>query len=229
MPPLRRTGLAVVCVAAVTLTACGSNTAPSPPVAASAPPAVSAPMGQPSGRAVADHNDADVAFAQQMIPRHAQAVALAEMAVRAGSVQVRDLGAQIQPTVRPEMDQMAGWLRSWGAEVPPTTGFGGGPVVCPGGGVCPSGGPGPMPGGMGPGRGPSRISAEQIQEMGRASGPQFDRRFLQLMIEHHREAITIAETEVRDGRSTEATQLAEKIITEQQAEIGQMETLLAQR
>jgi uncharacterized protein (DUF305 family) len=65
--------------------------------------------------------------------------------------------------------------------------------------------------------------------MGRASGPQFDRRFLQLMIEHHREAITIAETEVRDGRSTEATQLAEKIIAEQQAEIGQMETLLAQR
>ena len=49
------------------------------------------------------------------------------------------------------------------------------------------------------------------------------------MIEHHGEAITMAETEVRDGRSIEAKQLAEEIITEQRAEIGQMETLLAQR
>jgi uncharacterized protein (DUF305 family) len=44
------------------------------------------------------------------------------------------------------------------------------------------------------------------------------------MIEHHGEAITMAETEVRDGRSNHRAQAArEKIITER-AEIGQMET-----
>ena len=46
------------------------------------------------------------------------------------------------------------------------------------------------------------------------------------MIEHHGEAITMAETEVRDGRNNHRAQAArEKIITEQRAEIGQMETL----
>jgi uncharacterized protein (DUF305 family) len=36
-------------------------------------------------------------------------------------------------------------------------------------------------------------------------------------------------TEVRECRSIEAKQLAEEIITEQRAKIGQMETLSAQR
>ena len=40
----------------------------------------------------------------------------------------------------------------------------------------------------------------------------------------------MAETEVRDGRSNHRAQAArEKIITEQRAEIGQMETPVAQR
>jgi len=64
----------------------------------------------------AGQNDADVAFAQQMIPHHQQAVEMAQLAeTRAESPEVKDLAADIEAAQDPEIETMTGWLDSWGA------------------------------------------------------------------------------------------------------------------
>lgn len=103
----RRTLMTLVAATAAALTPgaalVGCGTAVSPPSSSS--PSSSSTVAQP-------HNQADITFAQGMIPHHAQAIAMSQMAVgRAGSAQVKDLAARIQGAQQPEIDEMSGWLR----------------------------------------------------------------------------------------------------------------------
>jgi uncharacterized protein (DUF305 family) len=179
----------------------------------------STPGGSPasSQAAVQDHNPADIAFAQGMIPHHAQAVEMSAMAAqRASSPQVKDLAARIQAAQQPEIDQMSGWLRAWKAAVPPTAG--------------------PMAGTM-ENMGqmehrasvPGMMSNEQMQQLSQATGVEFDRMFLQMMITHHQGAVTMAQKELSDGYNAEARRLAQQIIDTQRQEITEMQQLLARR
>jgi uncharacterized protein (DUF305 family) len=160
----------------------------------------------PAGFAAqADHNQADITFAQGMIPHHVQAVEMARMAsTRGPSPQVQELARQIEAAQGPEIGTLTGWLQQWGVEVPTTSGQGG----------------------MGHGGG--MMSANQMSGLGHVSGAGFDQMFLQVMIQHHEGAIKMARTEVDNGRSADAIALAEQIIRAQQAEIEEMQTLLAQ-
>ncbi len=56
----------------------------------------------------------------------------------------------------------------------------------------------------------------------------FDQRFLEAMISHHQGAIGMAEMTLNQAEHEELRALAEVIITDQQAEIEQMQTWLAQ-
>ena len=58
------------------------------------------------------------------------------------------------------------------------------------------------------------------------SGDQ-DRDFATMMTAHHKSAIAMAGTELDKGKNLEMRALAEKIIADQQREIGQMEAYLA--
>jgi uncharacterized protein (DUF305 family) len=170
-----------------------------------------APSGSPiNSQSVAQaHNQADIAFAQGMIPHHAQAIAMAKMAAqRAGSLQVKDLAARIQTAQQPEIDLMSRWLRAWNAPVPSTDS----PM-----GEMEHGASGAMPGMM---------SGDQMRQLGQASGEAFDRMFLQMMIGHHQGAITMAKTELSEGQNPDARQLAQRIIDAQQREITEMQNLL---
>ncbi|MGH3825381.1 MAG: DUF305 domain-containing protein [Pseudonocardiaceae bacterium] len=179
------------------LAGCGTSATP--------PPSSSATIAQA-------HNQADVTFAQAMIPHHAQAVAMSAMAAqRAASSQVKDLAARIQAAQQPEIDQMIGWLRAWNASVPSTN--------------SPMGGMGQMDHG-GSGAVHGMMSKDQMQQLGQASGDAFDRMFLQMMITRHQGAVTMSEAELTDGQYPEARQLAQRIIDAQQREITEMETLL---
>jgi uncharacterized protein (DUF305 family) len=183
---------ATIAAAALTLAAgCGSPQATSP-----TSPAPAAPSPAGSQPAEAGH--------------HAQAIAMAEMATsHATSPKVRELADNIKQAQQPEIDQMTGWLQTWGAEVPSTNPNDMGDMG--------HGSSGPMPGMMSP---------EQMNQMSQAGGAQFDRMFLEMMIEHHKGAIEMAQTELNEGENSEAKQLAQKIITDQQAEITQMQALL---
>jgi uncharacterized protein (DUF305 family) len=56
-----------------------------------------------------------------MIPHHAQAIAMAQLATnRAASPQVKTFASRIEAPQNPEIQQMNDLLKSWGAAVPAT-------------------------------------------------------------------------------------------------------------
>ncbi|WP_299932845.1 DUF305 domain-containing protein [uncultured Nocardioides sp.] len=154
----------------------------------------------------AQFNDADVTFAQSMIPHHEQAVEMATMAQeRASSTEVKQLADKIAAAQGPEIDTMTGWLEDWGQEVSSDSMSG----------MDHSGSD--MSGMM---------SDDDMESLGTATGAEFDQMFLTMMIEHHTGAIEMAKTEQQDGENPDAIALAEKIEADQTAEIAQMEDLL---
>lgn len=194
--------------AAVVLTACGDDTGESG-TRPSAEPTTSVAAG-PTGTVPVEgeHNEADIRFAQMMIPHHRQAVEMAAL-VPAHSTDPRviDLAARIQQAQEPEITAMSGWLQAWGVPVPE--------------------GPGDSDGHHGsmPGM-PGMMTAGQMAELAAAHGADFDRMWLTMMIAHHEGAVQMAQTELAEGRDPQARTLAQQIIDTQQAEIEQMRTLL---
>ncbi|AZS69818.1 DUF305 domain-containing protein [Streptomyces lydicus] len=193
---------AAAAAAALVLAACGGNgdtgTADTSPGTTTSP---SVPAGE--------HNQADVTFAQGMIPHHRQAIAMANMAeTRASSSDVRTLAAKIKKAQNPEIHTMSAWLRAWGEKVPQgMDGMDG----------MDHGDASSMPGMM---------KNEQMDDMRGASGKAFDTMFLTMMIEHHEGAVVMAETEKKQGAYGPAKDLADDIITAQTAEITQMRKML---
>ncbi|WP_280486475.1 DUF305 domain-containing protein [Nocardia farcinica] len=154
----------------------------------------------------AAHNDADVAFAQEMIPHHRQAVEMAALVPeRSTDPRVRDLAARIQQAQDPEIATMTGWLQSWGAPVD-------------------SGGHAGM--GHGDMSMPGMMTDEQMAQLQAARGAEFDRMWLTMMIAHHEGAVQMSRTELAQGADPAAKALAQQIIDGQQAEIDQMRGLL---
>jgi uncharacterized protein (DUF305 family) len=165
-----------------------------------------------AGASAATFNDADVTFAQSMIPHHQQAVQMAAMAGgRASSADVKDLAAKIKAAQQPEIDTMNEWLTAWGK-----------PTAMPGMSQGAD-----MPG-MGHGAMPGMMSGADLTKLMDANGEDFDKQFLTMMIAHHQGAITMAKDETANGSNTDAKTLAEKIITDQQAEITTMQGLLSE-
>lgn len=209
-----RITLALAAVAVLSLAGCGdADTGHTTEHGTSTSATATAP-------ARAEHNDADVTFLRMMYPHHAQAVEMAELVPgHTENQQVRALAASIEQAQAPEMQQITTLLQSFGQPAPSMgeghQGHGMPSTPMPG---MPTTGM-PMPGMM---------SAEQMASLRAASGPDFDRQWLTMMIEHHAGAIAMAETELADGRNPDAQALARAIITAQQAEIDQMRTMLGQ-
>ncbi|WP_328967505.1 DUF305 domain-containing protein [Streptomyces sp. NBC_00239] len=196
----RATAVAAAATAALVLAACGGNgddngAAHNGHNAAS--PSASAPAQQ------GDHNAADVAFAQGMIPHHRQAIEMADLAAtRAESAEVKKLAGEIKKAQDPEIKTLSGWLTSWGEQVPAEGGGHGGHDMS----------------GM--------MSAEEMKQLDSSSGKSFDTAFLTMMVKHHEGAVAMAKTEQSDGKYQPAKDMAGAIITSQSAEIAQMNTLL---
>ena len=153
----------------------------------------------------APHNDADVAFAQGMIPHHEQALEMAALAAdNAADERVEDLAGQIEAAQDPEIQEMQAWLAAWGEDPAADAEHGGGHEDGSGG----------------------MMSEEDMTALEEATGAEFDRMFLEMMIEHHTGAIEMAETEIADGEFPDAIELAEAITSAQEAEITEMEALL---
>ena len=179
-----------------------------------------------SASATATFDDADVAFAQMMIVHHQGAIQMADLAPsRAQNQDVLALAARIKAAQAPEIDQMTSWLTAWGAA----------PSMMSGSAT--SGMGGMDMGGMDMGGTtsaaessamsmPGMMSGDQMQQLESASGAAFDKMFLELMIVHHQGAVEMAETEIADGSNPEAVALAQKIKSDQTAEIAEIQALL---
>lgn len=166
----------------------------------------------PSIPADAEFNATDVAFAQGMIPHHAQAIEMSEMALtQATDARVTELATAIRAAQGPEIDQLTAWLQGWGQPVPATTG-GASHDMSQTGGMMMSG----------------MMSDDDMARLAGSSGPSFDRLWAEMMIEHHRGAITMAQEQARNGEYQPAKDMAITIVATQQGEIDQMQALLTQ-
>ncbi|KAA9150350.1 DUF305 domain-containing protein [Amycolatopsis acidicola] len=72
------------------------------------------------------------------------------------------------------------------------------------------------------------MSTMDLSQLEALHGGEFDRMWLRMMIEHHQGALAMAGTELAQGADPAAKALAQSIIDGQQAQIGEMNTLLAQ-
>ncbi|WP_328349511.1 DUF305 domain-containing protein [Streptomyces sp. NBC_00445] len=151
-------------------------------------------------------NDADVTFAQMMIPHHEQALVMSKLADgRASDAEIKTLAADIEKAQDPEIQTMKSWLKAWGK---------------------PASAEESMPG-MDHGSGTSgMMSEEDMQKLEAAKGTEFDRMFAEMMIEHHEGAITMAEDEQKNGRDAAAKKLAADVVKTQSAEVEKFEKIL---
>ncbi len=154
----------------------------------------------------AQHTEADVMFAQMMIPHHQQAIEMSDIILAKDDVpgQVVELAEEIKAAQGPEIEQLTTWLGQWGEPTQPEDTHGGHDMS-------------EMEG---------MLSEQELQELANAPGPEAARLFLEQMITHHEGAVAMAETEVADGTYPPAVDLARSIIDTQQQEIDTMRQML---
>lgn len=208
MRSTRRTALITVAAALAATTllaACGNSSSQAP-----ADQATSS-VAQSSGDVQAG-SEADITFAQLMIPHHEQAVQMADMALsQATTAEVKQLAQQIKDAQDPEIQQMRGWLQAWGApeQMAGMEGMDHGDMD------------------MGGQSADGMMTDEDMTALMDSQGADFDRMWLEMMIQHHEGAIQMAETVKAESQNTDVTSLADAIISAQQAEIATMQQLLA--
>lgn len=152
------------------------------------------------------HNAADVVFLQRMIPHHAQALEMGELAVdRARNTQVRALAERIHDAQGPEIIGMSAWLEQQGMKAPSRTG------------LQRHGAHMSMPG---------MLTGQQMRRLREAHGHEFDVLFLRSMTRHHQGAIQMAEQVMTHGRNVVVGEMAADIAATQTAEIDRMRQLL---
>lgn len=159
-----------------------------------------------SSGATDEFNDADVLFAQSMIPHHEQAVEMAEIALDptvGASPEIVDLATRIQAAQDPEIETMTAWLEEWGEPTQMDTSDGH-----------------DMSGMEG------MMSAEQMDALAAATSTEFDQLWAEMMIAHHEGAITMAEDVQEDGLNPEVIALAGQIIEAQRGEIEELTLLV---
>jgi uncharacterized protein (DUF305 family) len=170
-------------------------------------------------QAIAEPSEADVEFAQMMIPHHREAVEMAGLAVdRAEDPLIQDIAERIQAAQDPEIEQMTAWLDAWGEDIPAEDAEGDGMDGMDMDDDSET--TDTMPS--------DQMPAEEMAALEAASGAEFDRLFAQMMIEHHQSAIDMASDEIENGLFPEAIELARAIVEAQQAEIGELQDFLAQ-
>jgi len=163
----------------------------------------------------ADYNATDVGFAQGMIPHHAQAIEMADIALQKSTYEpVLKLARAIKGAQYPEIQQMSKWLSNRGQKVPDTS-------------MSMDHGDHSMDG-MGSMMTSGMMTEADMKKLNESTGSAFDRLWLQLMIQHHEGAITMAKEELAKGKNPEMQTLAQAIISGQQKEIDEMNGLLKQ-
>lgn len=169
---------------------------------------------------VTEHNDADVAFASDMIQHHAQALAMVDLTMdRPLDPEVEALAEDVRAAQAPEIETLAGWLTDWDEQIPETirdhvnAGHGAGDLS-------------DSMRDLDHGDMPGMMSADDIDALENTSDTEFQEMWLEMMIEHHEGAIEMAKSEQEDGRYKPAVDLAGDIVDSQSQEVATMQDLL---
>ena len=149
-----------------------------------------------------NYSEADVEFVTAMVPHHAQALEMAELAPeRAADPRVRAMAARIAAGQGPEIAAMRAWLADHGLPEPDVDADHGHEMR-----------------GM--------VTGEQMTQLLAAEGAQFDRLFLTRMIAHHQGALTMA-NRLGQGTHPLVMDMAKDVSATQTFEIARMQEVLA--
>lgn len=174
--------------------------------------------------------EADVAFVQDMVVHHAQALTMVDLVeVELPDPQVSAIADRIRAAQAPEVTTMATWLAQKGLPVPQQAEVAG--VDLAELGAEPMAGHDMPSGEMAHPTGeamadmPGMASPQELRALDAASGTDAGQMFLELMIAHHEGALTMATAQATDGGDVRISELADEMFVEQQAEIGRMREL----
>ena len=192
-------------------------------VGAQSPPAATIP-------ADARYTAADVTFMQGMIGHHAQALAMSALvADRSTRPELALLAERITVSQRDEMAIMQRWLSERKQPVPTAASHDSAAAhALPAMPAMPAthamhGSAGAMH------QMPGMLSPAQMDSLTKATGPAFDRLFLQYMIQHHEGALTMVAELLRTpnaAREPMVFQFVSDVDTDQRSEIRRMQLLL---
>lgn len=150
---------------------------------------------------------ADVEFMQGMIAHHSQAIYMSRMAeAHHASPRLLRLAQKIDQSQVAEIGIMQDWLRRNAQAVPDTSSWR--TMHMPG-----------------------MLTDEQLKELDAAKGPDFDRAYLELMIQHHEGALQMVEdlfAAPLAGQDVDVNVFANDVVSVQTAEIGVMQRMLSQ-
>ena len=155
--------------------------------------------------------DFDSHFIEQMIPHHADAVLMADIAIeKAEHKELKELAAAIKSDQAKEIEMMKGWYEDWYGDRPEESttymGHGGMHHVT-------SSGPGMMMGG---------VRGDEEDTTALRNAEPFDKAFIEQMIPHHQMAVMMAEMTLLSAERQEVRDLAQAIIAAQNSEIEKM-------
>ncbi len=154
--------------------------------------------------------EADVRFMQGMIPHHAQALEMtALVADRTANEIMPRLAQRIELSQEDEIEMMQEWLRARDQDVPGVD-------------AHHASGWEPMPG---------MLTPDEMADLAAAEGVAFDRLFLELMIKHHRGAVTMVDNLLDRRGAAQDSQLfafTADVTSDQTAEIDRMDAMLAE-
>jgi uncharacterized protein (DUF305 family) len=219
MRSLHTRGIAAALMAACAATACGG--AHQQAVRTSPQPAGDRPDLSAVARAHADsarhpYTEADIQFMSGMIGHHAQAIVMAGWAPSHGAgPAVRRLAERIVNAQQDEIATMQQWLRDREQPVPETRATGMKMM---------------MNGVEHEMLMPGMLTDDQMKELDQARGPEFDRRFLTFMIQHHRGAVSMVKDLFGSYGAAQdeiVFKFANDVNVDQSTEIARMETMLA--
>lgn len=151
---------------------------------------------------------ADVSFAQEMIPHHADALVMVDLTLgRDLDPRVATLMEEIRTEQSAQVQTMSGWLTAWDEQVPETA------------------------------RDHANAHAAEedgqhddaLASLEEAEGPAFERALLENMVEHHQTGLDTARAQAEDGTFAPARDLAAEVVAEQEREVEEMQDLLASR
>lgn len=195
---------------------CGTATGEVAPVAAptATPAEASRPAAgeQAAGAAQPGHTPGDVQFMHGMIAHHQQALAMTSLVPgRTSRQDIQLLARRIELSQNDEIKMMQRWLTQHGEPVSDEHAH-----HQPGAG----GGHGAIPG---------MLTPEELARLAGASGPEFDRLFLEFMIRHHQGALVMVDrlfSTPGAGQQSEVFQMASHIASDQRVEIARMHRML---
>ncbi len=163
-----------------------------------------APSDSPPQVSTTEHNTADVSFATQMIQHQAESLALVDLTLgRPLDPRLTELADDVRSTQTPEIETMTDWLTSWDEAIPATV----------------------RDHAHADHAADGSSDDPDLRALEDAPEAEFADLWLDLMIEHHQQAVTMAAAERDDGQFAAAVDLAATIATTQSEQIDAMRAI----